>query len=58
MRLTDDWLPLPTAAQKELTWVEGDVIQIEVIDNCAILTKLSPEDGYAVEIQVPRRTKK
>ena len=31
-RLSDDWLPLPEALLKRLGWVEGTLVEIELVD--------------------------
>lgn len=31
-RMTDDWIPLPEEVLKLLGWVEGDSIELEVVD--------------------------
>ena len=41
-RLTDDWLPLPSAALTALDWREGDVIELEVIDGVVVATRVNP----------------
>lgn len=40
-RLTDDWLPLPAATLTALGWIEGDQIELEVVEGALIATRTS-----------------
>jgi hypothetical protein len=48
VRLTDDWLPLPTALLAALGWREGDAIELEVVEGVVIATR-APEDGQGAQ---------
>jgi len=54
-RLTDDWLPFPEAALRELGWQEGDEIQLEILGDTIILTKLS--DGTRCTVRAAKPAK-
>jgi bifunctional DNA-binding transcriptional regulator/antitoxin component of YhaV-PrlF toxin-antitoxin module len=51
-RITDDWLPLPDGAIRELGWREGDEIEVEVIDGVVVLTKVA--DGSKATVRKAR----
>ncbi len=45
VRLTSDWLPLPDAILRQLGWVEGTAVEIEVAGETLILTKAGDQAG-------------
>lgn len=42
-RITDDWLPAPAAALKELGWRNNDVIEWEIVGDSVVLTRPDPQ---------------
>jgi bifunctional DNA-binding transcriptional regulator/antitoxin component of YhaV-PrlF toxin-antitoxin module len=41
--ITDQWLPLSDSVLQAVGWKEGDYLQIEVVGDCLVLTKLDPQ---------------
>lgn len=42
--ITDDWLPLPERLLGGLQWRDGDKIEIEVIGDALVLTRIEESD--------------
>lgn len=40
VKITDDWLPLPTTLLRQLDWQEGDLIELEIVDQTIIATRI------------------
>jgi bifunctional DNA-binding transcriptional regulator/antitoxin component of YhaV-PrlF toxin-antitoxin module len=40
-----DYLPIPNRFLKQLQWEDGDLIEIERIEDTLILTKVEPEEN-------------
>ena len=55
-KIADEWLPIPEPALREAGWKEGDVIQLDVVGDAVVLTKV--EDGIQIPRVAPKKTRK
>jgi hypothetical protein len=54
-KIINDWLPLPDSVLRQLDWKEGDLLELEVVGDALIVTRIEPAPKPKGEQEVKLR---